>query len=580
MVALGGQASARATAGGLAISVSGPTSEAGVPLDRYKLTVTVSNTRTDGQTATGLVLTDPYPPSTALEEIDGPVNCTPQCSYGVFPLFDIAAGQTSTFTFRFAPTKYGADTHVFTVSSSTPAMTATMTFTISLDVPATAADWRVTESAPVGLGGLSAEHEASATNLGPATATNVVLYDELDYGEQFVSATPSQGSCSTSQRVTFTMVECQLGAVPAGATVSVRVDTRLPPNPSGGSHLAQVHTDTPGVDDSHISAGNTSLFTGRFWICGVCGQFGFADGYFLPGTGWTLTPDDVVHFPDGSVICRSGFVARADGRFVLPDGTITTTNPDASCHPDRTGGGSSGGGSSGTSVPDLGVALTATKAQIAPAGEDDFTAVITNTGGAGSLETHVVITLPVGATLLGPPAYDRGSGCSGTQTIDCYLDYIPNGGSSKLVFAVRFDNAGSDVVGVTATADRDSDASNNSASATVLVAAPASSPSVAGPVTLKGKTLTGSARNDALTGTAGNDSIRGGAGNDTLRGGAGNDLLDGGTGRDHLYGGAGNDTIRAHDHARDTIDCGPGRDTVYADKIDVVARNCEIVHRS
>jgi hypothetical protein len=28
------------------------------------------------------------------------------------------------------------------------------------------------------------------------------------------------------------------------------------------------------------------------------------------------------------------------------------------------------------------------------------------------------------------------------------------------------------------------------------------------------------------------------------------------------------------------IDCGPGRDTVYADKSDLVALNCELVHRS
>jgi hypothetical protein len=38
--------------------------------------------------------------------------------------------------------------------------------------------------------------------------------------------------------------------------------------------------------------------------------------------------------------------------------------------------------------------------------------------------------------------------------------------------------------------------------------------------------------------------------------------------------------IHAADGARDTIDCGPGHDIVYADKHDVVARNCEVVHRS
>ena len=46
-----------------------------------------------------------------------------------------------------------------------------------------------------------------------------------------------------------------------------------------------------------------------------------------------------------------------------------------------------------------------------------------------------------------------------------------------------------------------------------------------------------------------------------------------------MYGGAGNDVVRAQDKNVDVIDCGTGRDTVYADKHDKVAKNCEIVHR-
>lgn len=46
-----------------------------------------------------------------------------------------------------------------------------------------------------------------------------------------------------------------------------------------------------------------------------------------------------------------------------------------------------------------------------------------------------------------------------------------------------------------------------------------------------------------------------------------------------IRGTAGNDVIRARNGQRDTILCGPGRDTVYADRSDVL-RGCEIVHRS
>lgn len=118
--------------------------------------------------------------------------------------------------------------------------------------------------------------------------------------------------------------------------------------------------------------------------------------------------------------------------------------------------------------------------------------------------------------------------------------------------------------------------------------APSATPTPA-PAPAEGKTLHGTAHADRLAGTAhddvlnglaGNDILRGGAGNDVLRGGAGNDLLIGGPGRDTMLGGAGNDVIRARDGQRDRVDCGTGRDVVYADRRDVVARDCERVKRS
>jgi Ca2+-binding RTX toxin-like protein len=93
-------------------------------------------------------------------------------------------------------------------------------------------------------------------------------------------------------------------------------------------------------------------------------------------------------------------------------------------------------------------------------------------------------------------------------------------------------------------------------------------------------TLIGTPRNDVLSGLGGNDRISGLAGDDVLRGGAGNDTITGGPGADTISGGPGNDVIYARDGTKDTIDCGTGRDVVYADKIDVVASNCEVVHRA
>jgi hypothetical protein len=46
-----------------------------------------------------------------------------------------------------------------------------------------------------------------------------------------------------------------------------------------------------------------------------------------------------------------------------------------------------------------------------------------------------------------------------------------------------------------------------------------------------------------------------------------------------LYGGDGNDVIRARDGSFDVVGCGPGRDAVIADRVDLVGVDCERVTR-
>ncbi len=93
-------------------------------------------------------------------------------------------------------------------------------------------------------------------------------------------------------------------------------------------------------------------------------------------------------------------------------------------------------------------------------------------------------------------------------------------------------------------------------------------------------TVTGTPRADRLTGTSRADRIDGLAGNDSVSGLGGADVLQGGVGRDSIHGGAGDDRIPAHaDGSRDSVRCGPGRDIVTAEPIDVVSSDCEVVSR-
>jgi hypothetical protein len=92
--------------------------------------------------------------------------------------------------------------------------------------------------------------------------------------------------------------------------------------------------------------------------------------------------------------------------------------------------------------------------------------------------------------------------------------------------------------------------------------------------------LRGGSGQDRLNGGPGNDALRGDAGRDRITGGAGNDRIVGGTGSDGIDGGSGNDVISSADKVRDAVNCGPGRDTVKADRRDRVAKTCERVRRS
>ena len=75
---------------------------------------------------------------------------------------------------------------------------------------------------------------------------------------------------------------------------------------------------------------------------------------------------------------------------------------------------------------------------------------------------------------------------------------------------------------------------------------------------------------------AGDDTFLGGPGADVADLGSGNDLVDPGPGSDFVLGGDGDDSVAARDGFGDVVECGPGNDTVTADRADVLS-GCENV---
>jgi hypothetical protein len=89
-------------------------------------------------------------------------------------------------------------------------------------------------------------------------------------------------------------------------------------------------------------------------------------------------------------------------------------------------------------------------------------------------------------------------------------------------------------------------------------------------------TIAGGGGEDIIYGKGGADRLLGGPGNDRIRAQE-NEFVGEGhpAGKDTVKGGRGNDDIYAKDGVKDTIDCGPGVDSVVFDKTLDVVTNCE-----
>ncbi len=245
--------------------------------------------------------------------------------------------------------------------------------------------------------------------------------------------------------------------------------------------------------------------------------------------------------------------------------------------PPAGGGGGGSGGGGGGGAPD--VVLTNVADRATAAVGDTIVFRLEARLGSAAPATKVVVSaeLPANVELVSTRV-NRGAGCTGTRTVVCDLDFLSGSLVASVELTVRVVATGEVVTVATAQATpADADPSNNAATARVrppTIATPPRSPSAR-----KGVVRTGTTRADTLRGGPFADVLRGLGGADRLWGLGGADRLFGGPGKDALRGGDGNDTIAARDGARDTVVCGRGRDVVVADRLDRVARDCEIVRR-
>ena len=112
--------------------------------------------------------------------------------------------------------------------------------------------------------------------------------------------------------------------------------------------------------------------------------------------------------------------------------------------------------STGGRPANLGVSLAPSATVTHPGGFVEVTATVGNTGGGPAQQTHLELALPAGWPRRHTVVRAR-RGCAGAQQLDCFLDYLPSGDQTRVVFGVRATTPGQQTITATVSADTDSD---------------------------------------------------------------------------------------------------------------------------
>jgi len=142
--------------------------------------------------------------------------------------------------------------HSFNINAQSGSMTHSIQAALNVVSP-TSADLSLTKTASPNPGqtGVNLGYRITATNNGPATATNVTVADTLPAGVAFVSATSTQGNCNGSGPV-----NCNLGSLAVGSSAIITIVV----TPSSAGEIVNTATVSATETDSDTS-NNTATAT-------------------------------------------------------------------------------------------------------------------------------------------------------------------------------------------------------------------------------------------------------------------------------------------------------------------------------
>ena len=187
------------------------------------VTYTLTVTNNGPSPATGVVATDTLPAEfTYVSATPSQGSCGEAAGVITCTLGGLGIGSSATITVVVTPTVVGTFDNTVVVDGNEDDSNPANNTDVEPTTVTAVADLEVTKSDdpdPIALGSGNVTYTLTVTNNGPSPATGVVATDTLPASFTFVSATPSQGSCSESDGA----ITCTLGGLASGASATITV---------------------------------------------------------------------------------------------------------------------------------------------------------------------------------------------------------------------------------------------------------------------------------------------------------------------------------------------------------------------
>ncbi|MFZ5876473.1 MAG: DUF11 domain-containing protein [Nitrospirota bacterium] len=474
------------------------------------LTYTIVVTNNGPNSATGVSMTDTLPAGatwvstmTSQGSCSGTVTVT--CNLGT-----LANAASATVTIVVTPTAGGTLSNTASVTGAeADPVSGNNSATTSTTVTGLSADLAANKTVSNGTVyvGQNLTYTITVTNLGPNSATGVTVSDTLPAGVSYVSATPSQGSCSGT-----TTVNCTLGVLGNGASATVTIVVTATASgtvtntatvgsgvsdPNSSNNSASVSkTITAPIAQADMSitksdapdpvvVGGTLTYTMTVTNNGPNNATGVTVTDSLPAgvTFTSATPSQGTGCVGTSTVtCNLGAVNYPGSATVTLMVTVTPSAPSTITNPASVSSTStdpvSGNNTASTTttvlpptlVTDLQVTQTVTPTPAEIGAQVTYTITVTNNGPDTATGVTLNNTLPPNATFNSVSTSQGTCGAPVSGAFTCSLGTITNGGSATITLIVTTTTLGS--VGNTASVagnESESTTINNTASASTNV---------------------------------------------------------------------------------------------------------------